>query len=138
MCLCYYPHGCLLVHRGPTTGCHSTAPGTPFSSVWHHAVQRCKKQIYCIIMENFMLSRNEFLSTYGMPYIVCDSAIPGVYAVPEGYKHVVCWRIDGCRSGGTLESTQTHCVEGVALCWCASSTVSSSHRLSILVETFRF
>lgn len=40
MCLCDHPDGCLLVHRGPSSGCDGAPPGAPFSSLWHHGVER--------------------------------------------------------------------------------------------------
>lgn len=53
--------------------------------------------------------------------------VPGLYAVLEGHKPAVCWGADGRSGRGTVESAQAHRFEGIALCWCASSTVSGSH-----------
>lgn len=53
-----------------------------------------------------------------------DPAVSGLYAVLEGYKHVVCGGTDIRRSRGALESAQAHCFEGPAVRWCASSAVS--------------
>lgn len=68
-------------------------------------------------------NRDELLFTH---VTLCDPAVSGVYAVPEGHKPVVCGGTAGCSSSGALESAQAHRLEGAALCWCASSTVSGS------------
>ncbi len=73
---------------------------------------------------------------------LCDPAVSGVHAVPDGHKPVVCGGTDVCSSCGALESAQAHRFEGAALCWCASSTVSGSDshlhsRFSVFLVIFK-
>lgn len=129
MCLCNNPDGGLLVHRGPTTSCDSSPPSPSLPLIWHHGVQRCMSN-HCTglraSLSKCLCSHMTSVNAHTTSLLIVPG-VPGLYAVPEGHKPAVCGGADGCSGRGTVEFAQTHRFEGVALCWCASSTVSGSH-----------